>query len=193
MAIYIPQAMPIPEWVFSNGNPARGVHPETLDRASTHLIAGYGFHFPALIVGDAAGVSGIGSTLRLPILLPPWTGAVSVAIKGACEFSDDVIELTLVEWAPGGEANIELATVTLGAEEMGVYGAAVTDWSEWGAIPWVGAGSLGGDPTMGKGLVECTPANTWRTCYVVATLTGGQIHGLWARPVASATPVPVGG
>jgi hypothetical protein len=180
--LFVPTDLAIQEVDFANGQSARACHPNTLDLQQTYLIAGYSWG----MIGPRCEI--FTSPIRIPILLRPWCGALALAIRACLQDAAGTVEITLEEDdGMGGAVEISDMVVTLTQADLTQLAPAPATETAWMGIPVYGCGALGytAPPAAGKGALTFAPANEWRYCYLVITLTGAAIHDLSIRAYPS--------
>lgn len=171
----------IPDVTFRNGQYARFIEPVNIDVWQGFTISGRGipqtWHFPH-------GRNYDEKVLRLPLVLPPWTGTLRLAVRAIKTATDGV--LTLQIRAPqlgGGEVALSNALDLSGELDTGD----VPDTEDaWGAITFAGRGGLQGTGGLALAL---SPTNGWVQCYLNIVIDHCALQSVVVRPLPSSTPL----
>ena len=183
----IPQAYPLIDSTYQNGNEARYCHPRDLDAVQLYLTAGFPWfsgtnHAPfdvRLIEEEVSAVAD--SVIKIPLLVRPWTEFVDVSLRAlGCNTApgggaaDHIIDLALKNNAGDVQHLGSGITFTDELPNQPYTSVAVcSDGTAWSPYSWLGSTwAQPGTPDAGEGSLKLQPQNAWRFLWLVITITG---------------------
>lgn len=171
----------IPDLVYHNGQTARDIDPVNLDVWQGYVVSGRG------IVQTWAFPHGRNydeKEIRLPLTLPPWTGAVRVAVRGIRTATDGAITLQLRGDQIGG-GYLALTDPLVLSGELDTGDVPATEGA-WGGATFAGLGGLQGQGTLA---LTKAPTNGFVACWVNVVVDHCALHSVSIRPFPSSQPL----
>jgi hypothetical protein len=183
--MHVPLSAIIEQYEFANGAEARPHQLRYLDQCQQWLMSGRGLPQYILCEGADEDDYDYDASMSFPLVLPPWTGYISIFVRAALVDPDGKLEAILVD---DTDTQISLEQLTLEAADLGVYGGLPPVGPEqWDGVDWYRIGSVSATTPAetGKSALSLAPINDFRTVWLKVQMTDGVVHDLLIRPLPS--------